>query len=618
MFDLKSTLKYFPLDAYDFSLEREIRMKKLQINHLLLQSHDPMALINSKMIVTHCNQPAVGLFGFKSKEELLGRATFDMLPAKKTAHSVYTPSSIYFKKAMTEGFQRFEWQHQIENGCKKTIEVTLIPIIYLDNKYIQVVWRDLTELKKTEYTVKKLAYFDALTTLPNKNVFIERVTHLLNIASQNNYTVAVVYLELENLPIIKDSLGMAAGDAIVKAVSQRILNSICDNSVIYQDCSDHYNFQQTPHRKHIDKKFDCLAYVGHGLFALTAVLSASDTASFMVNRLQGLFKTPFNIFNSQITVNTIAGVSICPKNSKKPDNILQKAQLALIQAKKSNLPYCYFNFKIGQQAQQKAQVIQQLEKTILQQPHKISARFQPQIDLNSGSIAGVHISLHWYDDTLGRIPPDVFMPYAEEFGLIKQLNMHTIELLDKSLDGWINKNNKESVLNIFLNFSASSFDKINFTNRLKFLIKKHTLSNVHFYLKVTGSCFKIDPDKSIKIFNALKAQGFKLSVDYISTGYSSLNILKDLEIDILSIDAHLIESMLTDTRSLAVVKTAIATAKIFGIKTLAEGIKHQDSAYALTDLGCDYGQGSFISNPLTLLEFEKNWLGSYEVPDTHC
>lgn len=595
----------------------EIEIEKLrqhnesQIAKLLQQSADAMGIINKEMIITECNDAAVKLYGKQHRSDLIGLSPVDISPARQVAGYSADLAKIYVDKALTEGYQRFEWLHKTHNGDNTPIEVTLTPVIYRGETCVQVVWRDLTDVKAKEHRIKQLAYFDDLTGLANKNLFADRVKSLINLADRQQYTIAIIHLKLTNLEDVNETLGHLARDALTYAVSQRL-----SSTVRSADTLAHYVFNDDPknlgiNHSDINREFDSLARIGGDNFALAAVIENVEAAQVMISRLQDILKTPFTISGSEVTVRSRAGVAMFPQDAMSYEALARGANIALDLAHEKSLPFYFFNSKVGEEIQQRSLMAKRLEHTIKFEPERLSIRLQPQINLNTLKLSGAEILLRWNDATLGNISPGAFIPLAEERGLINRLTKSVIILAGTQITKWRQAGYSvfdDMQIRLAINISAKSIDNQNVINEFIRLIRKSGLTPADFELELTETGIMHDPESAIKIINRLKSEGFMLAIDDFGMGQSSLSYLRNIDADILKIDMFYVKNMLTDEKNLAIVKTIISTAQIFGMKTLAEGVEDVDTANKLRSLGCDYAQGYIFSHPLTMEEFETNWM----------
>jgi PAS domain S-box-containing protein len=581
------------------------------IHNLLQRSDDALAIINKQQRIIDCNQAALDLFGFKQQSDMLGLIPRHIGVAKHQQQDT-APSAI-IERAWQEGYQRFNWLHNTPRSAETPMEVTLTPILYKAEPCLQVLWRDLTEAKEKERKIKQLAYFDELTGLANKNLFAARLHYLLAAAKSNNYTVAVIYFDIIKLAEVNETMGYTGGDKTIKAVAQRFAEQIRNAEIATKFIDDEINLHVEININDINREFDSLARIHADKFSLAAVLTDSAAASILTERIQEVIKQPLNIMGHELTVSVRAGVALYPDDATDLEMLIRGANIALGYAKEQQLSHCFYSSALGDKVQRRALIIKRLEHTLMSDNPSFSLRYQPQIDLITGRLSGVEVLIRWCDDVLGWVTPAVFIPLAEERGLINPITTWVLDTAGKQLVQWQQAGyhlQKNSSIKLAINISAKSLDVPNIVSVFVDKLQLLGLSPLDFEIELTETGIMRDPTHAIDVLHQLKQQGFKLAIDDFGTGHSSLSYLKNINADILKIDMCFVQSLLTDTTNHAIVKTVIATAKIFGMHTLAEGVEDLAIAEELTELGCHYGQGYFYAKPLTAKEFEKKWLGA--------
>ena len=590
----------------------ELRQQnETQIAILLQKSADAIGIINKDMVITECNDAAVKLYGVSSRQDLIGLSPLKISSANQSRESSKNLAKHYISKALTEGYQRFEWLQNTIHGENTPTEVTLTPVIFHGEACIQVVWRDLTEIRAKENRIKQLAYFDELTGLANKNLFSDRVKHLLELSKRFNYTIAVVYLDLVNHEDVKETLGYIAGDDLLHAVGRRIASTIrsADTLIRYVFSDDHRNFDID--QRAIDREFDSLARINGEVFALAAVVKSADAAAMMVARLQDTLKAPFTIADSKVMVNTRTGIALFPQDAETFETLTRGAAIALDIAKEKSQPSYFFNVKLGEEIQRRSLIAKRIEYSLKFDPDSFSIRIQPQVNAQTHQLTGAEILLRWDDSTLGSVTTGAFIPIAEERGLINEVTKLVLQLTARALNAWKKQGHTLFTvqgIRMAINISAKSIDDLVFIDEFIAEVKQSGLSPADFELELTETGIMYDPETAIEIIKKLKQENFVLAIDDFGMGHSSLSYLRNIEADILKIDMFYIRNMLNDSKNMAIVKTIISTAQIFGMKTLAEGVEDEETANELKILGCDYAQGYFFSYPLTISEFEEKWI----------
>ena len=591
--------------------ERLRQQNEKQIANLLQRSTDAMGIINKEMLIIECNDAAVKLYGVQSRQDLIGLSPLKISATIQPGGSRKKLAKRYLSKALTEGYQRFEWLQNTIHGENTPTEVTLTPVIFHGEACIQVVWRDLTEIKAKENRIKQLAYFDELTGLANKNLFTDRVRQLLGLSKRFNYTIAVVYLDLVNHEDVQETLGYIAGDALLHAVGRRIAGTIRSADTLARCVFEDDLKKLTINHRAVDREFDSLARINNEVFALAAVVKSVDAAAMMVSRLQDTLKAPFTIADSKVMVNTRTGIALYPQDADTYETLTRGAAIALDIAKEKLQSSYFFNVQIGQEIQRRSLIAKRIEYSLKFDPDSFSIRIQPQLDTRTHQLTGAEILLRWDDRSLGSVSPGIFIPIAEERGLINDITKLVIKLTCDALESW--KKPGYALLSrmgvrMAINISAKSIDNLVFIDEFIAEIKECGLTPEDFELELTETGIMHDPDTAVEIIKKLKQENFVLAIDDFGMGHSSLSYLRNIKADILKIDMFYIRNMLNDSKNMAIVKTIISMAQIFGMKTLAEGVEDQATADELACLECDYCQGYFFSQPLTVQEFGDKWV----------
>ena len=581
------------------------------ITRLLQHSSDAIGIIHDNKLID-CNNAAVRLFELLDlsaepevlidKAQLLSNMSFKF-DAVITKHAT---------RALVAGFQRFELVHELSSCASIPFEITMTPILYNDKTCIQTVWRDLSEIKAQEKRIMQLAYFDDLTGLANKNLFEERVKHLLSLSQRYHYSIATMFLQVCNMNDINETLGYGTGDRVIKAVSQRLNSAIRSADAISRYVTPEHELDEFDDVL-VDREFDSLARLHCDNFALSAVIAEQSGVSCLLDRLTKLMASPFNIDDAEIYVTVKIGVALFPNDANSYSELLRGANIALDQAIESNKPYCYFNSVLGDKIHRNALIMRRLEETLNHDTSGLSLRFQPQINLKTNTLSGVEILLRWHDAELGHVSPADFVPLAEERGLIDKITKWVVDHTCQQINAWQAHGVSPSArtdIKFAINLSARNLHSSDFLNTLIDTIHQHHLSSTDFEFELTETGLMQEPEQALSLLAFLRDSGFQLAIDDFGMGHSSLSYLKDVNADVLKIDMYFVKSMLTDNANLAIVKTIISTAKIFGLKTLAEGVETAELEKTLKELGCDYAQGYFYDAPLNSETFFTQWLCS--------
>ena len=598
----------------DISAQQEVERMRLaneqQIEQLLQRSDDAMAVINQDNRITECNQAALTLFACPNKADFIGRSPTEMAENTTKKDVQRTAFANEIDKAWTNGYRRFEWAHRTFRGCNTPIELTLNPIIHKGVPSLQLTWRDLTEAKQQQVRIKQLAYFDDMTGLANKNLFRDRINYLIQVGQRLNYKIAVVYLDINNLTDINETLGYGAGDDVIRAVGKRLARTTRSSDTLSRYVYEHEDLAAMQNSELHNREFDSLARINGDIFAVAAVIDNTDSASILVSRLVNVLAMPFNINGSDVYVSVRSGIALYPQDADNEESLLRGANIALSQARDLNQGEYYYNKALGQDIQRRALTLKKLELALQTNSDDIYINFQPQITLNNNRLIGAEVLMRWHDAELGQVSPAIFIPLAEERGLINDITSWLFVKVCRQLLEWRRNgyNLTESGIKLALNISAKGLHRKDVVDQYLAIMQQYDIQPDAFELELTETGIMLDPEVSVGRLHELKDLGFHIAIDDFGVGQSSLSYLQNISADLLKIDMCFVRSLLSDSTNHAIVETIISMAGIFGMKTLAEGIEDADILAELAGMGCEYGQGYHIAKPLSADEFAALWL----------
>ncbi|MFH4626363.1 putative bifunctional diguanylate cyclase/phosphodiesterase [Vibrio alginolyticus] len=436
-----------------------------------------------------------------------------------------------------------------------------------------------------------------MTGLPNRNLLGEQVEQMLAIARREGRTLSLIYMDIINLKEINDTLGHEVGDSLLKAVSLRLQQTTREMDLLGRP-------EQTAG--------GTLARITGDGFALACFVPDGDAVLSLVSRINQAFTEPFQVEGVEVTVRQRYGVVLAPHDGDSYETLLRHADIALHQAKARIDQVCFYDSLLGLKIRERAYLARRLEAALVK-GEGLELRFQPQVCLATDQLCGAEVLLRWFDAELGWVSPSQFIPLAEERGLIDMVTRKVLQMAGHQRRIWKEKGfivPGRIQIKLAVNVSARDLDDSRFANDLLLLLEEEGVSPSDFELELTETGLMRDPEEAINMLHYLKEKGFALAIDDFGTGHSSLNYLKDIDADLLKIDMSFVRNLDCDQANRAIVQTIIATAHIFGMKTLAEGIENKAIVNELKRIGCDYGQGYCFAHPLTANEFEQRWLSS--------
>ena len=434
---------------------------------------------------------------------------------------------------------------------------------------------DLREIIDSQERAEFLAYHDILTGLPNRAYFEEHLFHAIEVAKRDGRSLAVLFIDLDRFKVINDTLGHDIGDMLLKQVSDRI------RSVL--------------------RKSDMLARIGGDEFiaVLETIHSAGD-AAHVCEKIQQAIAEPFIIGANTLNVSTSIGVALCPDNGETITDLIKNADNAMYLAKslgKNN--FQFFMPELSRRMHRRLEIEQGLNHALEKGEFRLA--FQPQYRLADRSLYGAEALLRWESPALGIVPPDEFVPVAEETGKIGEIGLFVLEEACRALT----RLDAEGVVldNVAVNVSSKQFTEKRLPEIFVKVVEKHGLSPSRITLEMTERYIMDTSAYDGRLLDRFRELGFRISVDDFGTGYSSMSYLKQLPIDTIKIDKSFIREIPDDVSDKEITKAIIALSESLGYKVVAEGIEHEAQERFLLDHGCRYGQGYLFSRPLPFDDF---------------
>jgi len=436
------------------------------------------------------------------------------------------------------------------------------------------VFSDITDRKRAEEELRFRANFDALTGLPNRSMLLQQLTRAIARCNRHSYTIAVVFLDLDRFKQINDSLGHAAGDELLRAVADRLRNTV--------------------------REVDTAARMsGDEFVLLLEELATPEDAELAATRVLEQFVEPFKLFGTDVVVSPSIGVAVFPRDASRPEELLKCADLAMYSAKAAGRNTVrVYSAEQSKIALERAALERQLRVAL--ERDQFTVYYQPCFSLISGKIVGVEALLRWQDPIRGLVTPDVFIPILEDSGLIVAVGEWVLNESLAQLKAWERMGLTELFLSV--NLSLIQLERGQLAQKLPNLLEKHEIQGHQLILELTESLVMANPDESIAVLNEISSLGIEIAVDDFGTGYSSLAYLKRLPLDKLKIDKAFVCDIVMGTDDQAIVRSIIALAKALDLEVVAEGVESEAQRALLIELGCHQAQGFLFSAALPALE----------------
>ncbi|MDX8378551.1 MAG: EAL domain-containing protein [Gallionella sp.] len=437
------------------------------------------------------------------------------------------------------------------------------------NNYINS-FIDITEKKLSEDHVYHLAHYDALTDLPNRSLFIDRLRQLIKHAKRANTKLAVLFLDLDNFKMVNDTLGHACGDMLLQEVAQHLKAAI--------------------------RETDVVARLGGDEFTITLKdIDSSQAAADIAEKIIAVTVSPVCLAGKQVMVSTSLGISIYPDDGLEAETLLKNADIAMYRAKsegKNN--YQFFTEEMNREIIERHELEFDLRNAIDQRQFVL--HYQPQIELASGKLIGVEALIRWRHPEQGMVAPTKFIPVAEASGLIIDMGKWVLEEACRQQLAW-----KEAGVDIRIavNVSARQLHNNDLYDFFKSLLLVYKVAPKKLEIELTETSLMDDPEVTINQLKAFSELGIFLALDDFGTGYSSLSYLKRFPIDTLKIDQSFVRDLPDDQHDAVIATTIISMARSLGFRVLAEGVETAEQLAFMHEHGCDDVQGFYFSKPVT-------------------
>ncbi|MFT4766629.1 MAG: diguanylate cyclase (GGDEF)-like protein/PAS domain S-box-containing protein [Oleispira sp.] len=445
---------------------------------------------------------------------------------------------------------------------------------------------DISELKKAQIQMENLAFYDPLTGLANRRLFKNRLEKAVKSVQRTDNSIALLFLDLDQFKRINDTLGHDIGDALLKEIARRLNNNVRENDTVCRIGGDEFTI------------------------LLTDVNNTNDVRIVAEKILLSL-ACPFMLNGQEIMSTVSIGITMTPEDSIEPNTLMKNADLAMYRAKElGRNNFQFFCEDMNTAILHNLEIEKELHVAIKR--NQFILMYQPKICITDNTITGVETLVRWQHPEKGIIPPDSFIPIAEETGQIIKIGAWVLEHSCHQMGALIREGLMPENSKVAVNLSAKQFSDPNLLQTVLDILRQSKIDPFNLELEITESIIMDDVEAAISIMEAIKSKGIHLSIDDFGTGYSSLAYLKRFPIDVLKVDRSFISDIPGDTTNMAITSAVIAMGHKLGMKVVAEGIETQEQLDFLKENNCDYGQGYLLSRPLTLPQLHHFLVSHYK------
>jgi diguanylate cyclase (GGDEF)-like protein len=467
------------------------------------------------------------------------------------------------------------------NGIQRWFEARFLPQA---DGMLLIVTRDITERLKAERRIKYLAYYDTLTGLPNRQMLLLKTRDLILGARDSGSNAALLYVDLDRFKRINDNLGRSVGDALLKAVADRL------QLLVKADRS------ATPALR-------LVARLGGDEFLLFADgLNEEQQAGALADQVRATLDPPFDFACHHFAVTPSIGVAMYPNDSEDIEDLLVKSEMAMYQAKEQGRNgHAFFGQSMAVRSLRRLSIESDLRLALDHGDFRLF--YQPKLDLTSGKITGVEALLRWPHAEKGFIGPDKFIPVAEETGLILPLGAWVLREACAQIKNWTQQGLTH--ISVAANVSAQQFMRQDFVDSVLLALRENDTPGLRLELEITESVLMRNLNEARATLNRLRAEGIAVSIDDFGTGYSSLGYLRGLPVRTLKIDRSFVKDLVPHEDAAAICAAIIAMARELKMQVVAEGVENQRQLDFLKLHRCDQAQGFLISKPAPAAEIER-------------
>ncbi|WP_042222313.1 bifunctional diguanylate cyclase/phosphodiesterase [Oceanobacillus manasiensis] len=560
--------------------DRRLQLKTSELEFIdniyqsfVMNASDAVILSNGNNKIISWNKAAEEIFGYKAVEAL-GQDVEIMIPERfRQAHREKVKPYLNSNQTSNTG-KPVEVLGLKKDGTELPIELSFSTLKREEETYFSRIIRDISERKKAEEQINELVYRDPLTDLPNRRLFNNYLSKCIEQASFDGQILAVLFIDLDRFKNINDSLGHATGDSLLKEMARRMEACIGKKDMLARQGGDEYIL----------------------IFPHTSHKEIANTAQAILESIN----QPFFHEQNELIISGSIGISIYPEDGMDAETLVKHADISMYRAKelgKNN--YQFFTSDMNDIIANKMNLELGLRKALVNDEFVL--HYQPQVDVKTGNIKGMEALIRWQHPDLGLVPPNKFIPLAEETGLIIPIGKWVMQTACEQAKKW--EALIDRPLRVSVNISALQFQQSDFTSVVKEVLQTTNFPASSLELELTESIVQ-DPEHALPVMMELKEMGVLLSLDDFGTGYSSLSYLRSFPLDTLKIDKLFIDNM-HHVKDEAIVSTIISMANSLELNVIAEGVETNDQLHSLTGKACDEYQGYLFSKPIPQIELEK-------------
>lgn len=461
-------------------------------------------------------------------------------------------------------------RHKDGNAFPEWLSISAIKNSDGETSHYVGVFHDISDVKRQEELLRYHALHDSMTGLPNMFLLKNRMEQSILHSKRDSNRFGVIFLDLDNFKKINESLGLAIGDILLKDAATRLRN--------------------------VARNVDTVArHGGDEFIILVEGIEDEKPVIVLAQRILMAFKEPFKLLESSFHIGISMGIAIFPEDGEDLDTLLRNADSAMYRAKEvGKETFAMYTVSLNESVARNLRLENELRNSLIDK--NFDVHYQPQMDLRTGEIVGVEGLARWNNLNGLMLPPDGFIPFSEEAGLIFDIDRVIMEKALVEIGALITE--RACPIKLALNCSAKVLHLKRLPNIIAGYLAKFNFNPEWFELEITESSIMKNYKESIEIIHRVKETGISISLDDFGTGYSSLSQLKNIPIDSIKIDRSFIEEIEKNINNAHIIEAVVTLSRKFGIKVIAEGVETEEQLSFVREAGCDIVQGFYISRPI--------------------
>lgn len=566
----------------ELSLERDALRREIFLFKALIDTiPDSIYFKDRESRFAWVNRYTLEKFGALKLTDVVGRTDFDMFTSEHAAQAFRDEQEIV---RTGEGLPNIEEKETLPDGSVRWVSTTKMPLRDAHGEVVGTfgMSRDITLRKQAEAQIERQAFYDVLTQLPNRALYMNRLDHLIRRATRQagrKFIFAVMFLDLDRFKGVNDGLGHQAGDELLMQFARRL--ELCI------------------------RPGDTLARLGGDEFAVLLEDIRSETdATRVAERIHQALASPFTIDGTEIFVSGSVGIALSSTGYTRPADMLRDADTAMYRAKSNGRSrHEVFDADMHQRAVSTLQLETDLRRAL--ERNECEVFYQPIVDLEHHRFAGFEALVRWRHPQRGLVMPDTFIPLAEETGLINAIGLWVLRVACRQLSDWQKRFPQEPPLRMSVNVSTRQLAQADFVEQVRGVLNEVGIPPELLVLEITESALMQNLKAGAAVIQRLRDLQVRLNIDDFGTGYSSLSYLQAFPVDTLKVDRSFVHKMGIEHGQAEIVRAIIGLAQNLGLSVTAEGVETQAQIDTLVELKCSSAQGFFFARPMPAADVEK-------------